>query len=1044
MKHARLFLMIVSFVLSVTLTIIAQERKADVLLQSGKIKESVEGDLTGAIALYERAVQQAQAVPDRALVVKAQLRLGLAYKKVGDRRAKAVLDQVVIQSPNATDVAQARAALISLADARRRNELSSPNSTELVDKLIWQDSQTETSSRVSFDGRYLSFVDSSHGGALSIRELATGRNREIVGPMGGQIGLSAMSRSGSEIAYAFRPSPKSNGELWVVGIDGAGNRMVYSNQAIDELRPTDWTPDGGIVVLSSGKDGISQIAIVDPVRSRINKLKNFVGDLKPDNMTTSMDGHFILFDAPQGKDPAARDVFTLSSDGGFVEYTVVNHAANDTVLGWISDSKVLFASDRGGVRRIWAMDTISGKPSNSPPVQLIPKDTGIIRPLGTTRNGSFVYSASGAQVHSLENVVPELARLQLEALRQTMQSALPKPGSIEGVIMKRGTNEPIPGAEVELTRIEGPSAFPLSAGAAEAFARLSALPGSRGAVGPDLPPALEPEVRYATTGDNGRFVFRNLKPGGYRIVAALSGEPFFQARYGQRDPRGLGLTLPLAEGQNITDAKMEMAPTGVITGRVYDSQGNPLGHARVLAVYVMYRNGQRILKSTQRILSDERGDYRLFGLPPGRYSVAAIVEEKSEVLRNATTQYGIEEGASPVVSRRILSGGQLIEETEGLVYYGDVTDPNLARTIEVGLTSSPFAGADIHLIVGKTRSYHIRGVLTNGVTGEPLPGVQIRAVPLRQASRVVIPAGVTDSKGSFDLAGVVTGSYSVFSAPVNYIAPAQTAAGQPAPGASEIGQRGAGPARVPPVQLTGNTLVEVGGTDIENLKITTSGPSSLSGRVVIDGRLPEEKATELSKIRVVLSWNPDIVGMPNPSAAFGDPVAGASLPKDGNFRIQTRAGVYRVSVDGLPENGYIKSMRMAEADVLADGLRLSGDNNLLEIVVTEQSGELQGRAVNANAMEMSNVVVALIPDSLTLRQRPDLYRSAMTDATGNFKLKAIPPGPYKLYSWEYAEPGAWQDPQFVQEYETLGTPIRISEGRNQDLEVKVIPKQRSR
>src|SRR5689334_9149779 len=106
--------------------------------------------------------------------------------------------------------------------------------------------------------------------------------------------------------------------------------------------------------------------------------------------------------------------------------------------------------------------------------------------------------------------------LLIVSIAKTSRSQAPTTASIQGVVVKLGTNEPVAGAGVELTRLEGTPSAPLNPGAAQAFAALFDNPV---AVGAAPPPALAPEVQYAQTGENGEFSFRNLKPGGYRLVA---------------------------------------------------------------------------------------------------------------------------------------------------------------------------------------------------------------------------------------------------------------------------------------------------------------------------------------------------------------------------------------------------------------------------------------------------------------------------------------------------------------------------------------------
>jgi hypothetical protein len=78
----------------------------------------------------------------------------------------------------------------------------------------------------------------------------------------------------------------------------------------------------------------------------------------------------------------------------------------------------------------------------------------------------------------------------------------------------------------------------------------------------------------------------------------------------------------------------------------------------------------------------------------------------------------------------------------------------------------------------------------------------------------------------------------------------------------------------------------------------------------------------------------------------------------------------------------------------------------------------------------------LVPD---VRRRTELYRSTTTDVAGRFHFDRIPPGDYKIFSWEEVQDGAWYDPEFLRTVENRGTPIRILEGRTENPRVEVIP-----
>ena len=70
-----------------------------------------------------------------------------------------------------------------------------------------------------------------------------------------------------------------------------------------------------------------------------------------------------------------------------------------------------------------------------------------------------------------------------------------------------------------------------------------------------------------------------------------------------------------------------MAPVGSITGRIVESDNRPVGHAAVMAFSAIYRNGDRIVTMLELVHSDDRGEYRLFSLTPGRYFIGARLED---------------------------------------------------------------------------------------------------------------------------------------------------------------------------------------------------------------------------------------------------------------------------------------------------------------------------------------------------------------------------------------------------------------------------------
>src|SRR5688572_19661519 len=193
------------------------------------------------------------------------------------------------------------------------------------------------------------------------------------------------------------------------------------------------------------------------------------------------------------------------------------------------------------------------------------------------------------------------------------QPALTGTSSIEGIVLKLGTSEPIAGVDLELTKLDD----------GQILSVVQTPPAA-----PIAPTTLPATVPYtAKTGGDGKFVFRNLPSGSFKLVAARIGGLFTPVEYGQKGVLGRGVPFPLGDGQAMKDVKLEMAPVGSISGRVFDENGKGIGHAAVLALSPMYREGQQFLNIMEIVHTDDRGEYRLFSLVPGRYYVTARPED---------------------------------------------------------------------------------------------------------------------------------------------------------------------------------------------------------------------------------------------------------------------------------------------------------------------------------------------------------------------------------------------------------------------------------
>ena len=96
-------------------------------------------------------------------------------------------------------------------------------------------------------------------------------------------------------------------------------------------------------------------------------------------------------------------------------------------------------------------------------------------------------------------------------------------------------------------------------------------------------------------------------------------------------PAGSGVPIALAAQQQLKNVRMEMTPTGAISGRILNRYGEPVGNANVQALRYTYQEGRRTLTTVQTIRSNDLGEYRLFWMTPGQYVISAQPAESLAV-----------------------------------------------------------------------------------------------------------------------------------------------------------------------------------------------------------------------------------------------------------------------------------------------------------------------------------------------------------------------------------------------------------------------------
>jgi hypothetical protein len=576
----------------------------------------------------------------------------------------------------------------------------------------------------------------------------------------------------------------------------------------------------------------------------------------------------------------------------------------------------------------------------------------------------------------------------------TFQQPDPPKGRIEGTVLRTGTNEPITGIRVTLTRGNQPTGAALGGGTIISFAAsaagvpnapLSTIPptparGAATAPPPPPSPPTPPAIPSVITDREGKFVIPDLEAGSYRLTVTGSG--YVRQEYGQRVFPGQGTLLTLTQGQVMKDIVMKLTLTGNVSGRLRDMSGEPAVGVPIQLLKASYSlQGQKTFQSAGSTRTNDRGEYRLYWVTPGRYFLAA-----------GST-------AGPSGAGPFTAGGPPVspnDPNENYVfsYFPGVTDIGAANSVDV--TSGNEAAADF--LVAKQQSYQIRGRVVDATTNQPPASINV------SLSYSTITGGggtfnmntpYTPATGVFEIRDVVPGAYTL-----------------------QVGSQGT-VARVP-LNVTNN---------IDGLAVVLSGTFSVAGRITIDGKLD---STGVERVRPQLRSANGFTQSPGTTA----------IAADGTFRFDNvAAGEYRVGIatgQAAPDY-FVKDARFDRDDALNLPLVLSDSTQRasLEIVISPNVGQIEGVVSDEKLQPMPGVQAVLIPDKY--RDRPELYKATATDQTGHFTMSAVAPGDYRLFAWEALESYGYFDADLIKQVEAQGKVVHVSESSKLQVDVRVIP-----
>lgn len=252
-----------------------------------------------------------------------------------------------------------------------------------------------------------------------------------------------------------------------------------------------------------------------------------------------------------------------------------------------------------------------------------------------------------------------------------------------------------------------------------------------------------PGRQKAKTDDEGRYQFKNLAAGRYGLVAASYVN--ISADLLESSNKQFKICT-VAAGDELKDIDIAMVRGGVITGRITDAEGQPVIAMRVKLAYLDAQGKKQAFPffatNEDMNATDDRGVYRLFGLPPGRYLVSVGVD-----VRNGQISQDNVRGYYP------------------LTYYPSVAEESQAKLIEVK-GEDEATGIDINL-PSLEKAYNASGRIVNAETGQPIPGSVYDFGKMEGGRLTPFTAGMpVDEQGKFRIVGLTPGEYGITSTDV--------------------------------------------------------------------------------------------------------------------------------------------------------------------------------------------------------------------------------------------------------------------------------------
>lgn len=499
----------------------------------------------------------------------------------------------------------------------------------------------------------------------------------------------------------------------------------------------------------------------------------------------------------------------------------------------------------------------------------------------------------------------------------------------------------------------------------------------------------EPQkTTQAVTNDKGQYVFSNVPAGRFRVMLLTETLVVSNSNAGSNadnspgnnvgnnfgnnaggNPGGAqrtaGIAVTVSEGQAISQIDFALAPGGVITGQVSDHEGRPVIAQRINLMTVAENAQIRPFNGGNRFgyETDDRGVYRIYGLPAGRYLVS--VGDDANV------------GGRP---------GQVRQVHYPKTYYPDATDQAQAQPVEV---QSGGAAESIDIRMGTPlKTYAVSGRAVDADTGEPVPSVPI-SVSLQRGQRgngpqVNGPAGgsnnnTTDGEGKFRITGLLPGKYAV-----------------------TVSSTGLGNT-TPSDFYNDPASFEISSDETTGVEVKVHRGASISGIVLIEGAKDPSLAARLPQIMITANSRGG-QGQGQAGRGASGRQSAAQVSSEGTFRISGLApGTVRLNMNsfGGPGGPGGSSNGFSLIRIERNGSAINGDFNVnsgeqvtgVRVVVGVGSGVISGTVIFPEGPPPAGTTMMVTTRSLDSSNQ---IRPVEVSPNGQFRITGLLSGSYEV------------------------------------------------